>query len=214
MKEQFIEDMRKEYTKNGIDEKNMNTNPFDQFESWFEDAKKSQVIEANAVILSTASKDGRPSSRVVLIKHIDDNGFIFYTNYESRKGHELLENPFANLLFFWPSLERQVRIEGSVEKVDRETSLNYFQSRPRTSQIGAWASKQSNAIESRDELERIFKHYETQFEGQEIDLPPYWGGYRLRPEQFEFWQGRTSRLHDRVIYTQSESSWNMTRFCP
>ena len=116
--------------------------------------------------------------------------------------------------FSWPSLERQVRIEGSVEKVDRETSLNYFQSRPRTSQIGAWASKQSNAIESRDELERVFKHYETQFDGKDIDLPPYWGGYRLRPYQFEFWQGRTCRLHDRVIYTQSENSWNMTRFCP
>lgn len=214
MEEQFIEDMRRDYTKFGINESDLKKNPYDQFENWFNDAKKSKTLEANAVILSTASASGTPSSRVVLIKHIDEHGFIFYTNYTSQKAKNISENPQANLLFFWPMLERQVNISGSVKKIDRASSEAYFHSRPRGSQISAYASHQSSPIESRQALEHSVSELEEKFEGKEIELPDYWGGYRLTPHRFEFWQGRTSRLHDRIEYNLQDSKWHTTRLCP
>ena len=214
MKEQFIEDMRKEYTKNGIDEQNMNSDPFDQFESWFDDAKKSQVIEANAVILSTANKDGRPSSRVVLIKHIDDNGFIFYTNYESAKAKGMDVNKDVSVNFVWHPLQRQINIQGFTEKVDRKVSELYFHSRPRGSQLGALVSPQSTVIASRQVLEDRLAELDARYQDEPIPLPENWGGIRIIPTRFEFWQGRDNRLHDRFEYILQNDQWLSQRLAP
>lgn len=193
--------MRENYIKGSIDTASLDDNPFVQFEQWFEEAKASAVHEANAMILSTASLDGIPSSRTVLLKALD-HGFVFYTNYTSDKAKALESNPHAALIFLWKELERQVRISGVIGKLTREESNAYFQLRPRGSQIGAWVSAQSSVIESRSVLEDEQKRLEALYpEGSEIPCPPHWGGYRLVPSSFEFWQGRSSRLHDRIRYT-------------
>ena len=209
-----ISKLRKEYSLKELRKKNVNKNPFDQFSNWFQDAVKSKIEEPNAMILATADKSGTPSLRVVLLKSVDIDGLIFYTNYNSQKGRELSENPNASILFFWLPLERQIRISGKVIKLDEKESFEYFKSRPYESQIGAWASKQSEAIEDRSELEMKFEKYKSLFKEGNVPLPPNWGGFKLVPQTFEFWQGRESRLHDRIRYSKSENGWDLDRISP
>lgn len=210
-----ISDLRKEYTLNGLSEASADENPFKQFEKWFGEAIAAALPEPNAMTLATATEAGKPSARIVLIKGFDEHGFIFYTNYESRKGRELAENPFASLVFHWTELERQVRIEGAVEKVSREVSEKYFHSRPAGSQLGAWASAQSRVVTGREELESNLAMRTTEFDGKEIVLPPFWGGYRVVPDVIEFWQGRPNRLHDRLQYSRAaEAAWKIERLSP
>lgn len=197
-----------------LDETSAAKNPFQQFDQWFQDALTAGIRDANAMTLATASLDGRPAARIVLLKGADDLGFVFFSNYQSRKGTELTENPRAALLFFWPELERQVRIEGIVEIVSRLQSEEYFASRPMESRIGAWASRQSRIISGKSFLESEFKKYQNQFSSGSIPLPDYWGGYRLVPSKFEFWQGRPNRLHDRIEYLLVGSTWNIQRLSP
>jgi pyridoxamine 5'-phosphate oxidase len=191
-------------------------NPLDQFKTWMQEAIAAKAEEPTALTLSTADAHGRPSARVVLLKGVDVNGFVFYTNYESRKGKQLLENPFAALTFFWPVLERQVRIEGRVERVSPETSDAYFHSRPRGSQIGAWSSPQSQPIPNRSTLEQLEREYAAAYENlAAIPRPAHWGGYIVRPERIEFWQGRPNRLHDRLLYElDSAGDWRINRLAP
>lgn len=207
-----IADLRENYTKNELIEKNVIENPIEQFKIWFEDAIKSGIKEPNAMCLSTLKND-RPSSRIVLLKGIDE-GFVFFTNYESNKGIEISMNQFAALNFFWAELERQIRIEGFVEKVTEAESDEYFYSRPRGSQIGAWVSNQSKVIENRAILEEKLIEIEKKYNNQPIPRPPHWGGYRLIADRIEFWQGRPSRLHDRILYSKIESNWRIERLSP
>jgi len=196
-------------------EKDLDPNPITQFHRWFEEARAAKVLQLDAMALATATKDGRPSARMVLLKGFDASGFVFYTNYESRKGKELASNPVAALVFHWPELERQVRIEGSVEKVSPEESDAYFQTRPRESQISAHVSAQSELIRSREELDRRFEELQKQYEGHPIPRPAYWGGYRLKPSRIEFFQSRFARLNDRILYErQEDGSWVMKRLAP
>lgn len=189
--------------------------PIEQFALWFADAEAAKVPEANAMTLATADASRVPSARIVLLKAADRRGFCFFTNYDSRKGRELAANPRAALCFFWQPLERQVRIEGTVEKVDCAESEAYFAARPRQAQIGAWVSQQSRPITSRVELERLEAELQQRFAGGPVPLPDYWGGYRVVPHAIEFWQGRPSRLHDRLLYTRSESgNWTIRRLSP
>ncbi len=197
-----------------ISEHNVRPDPFEQFELWFRRAQKSKIVQPHAVALATAGADGRPAARIVLLKDVDAKGFCFYTNYESVKGRQLAENNRAALLFFWPELERQIRIEGTVEKLTREESYGYFFSRPRGSRIGAWASRQSEVVSSREELDRQFRKFEEQFSGNDVPLPEYWGGYRLIPSRIEFWQSRPNRMHDRITYTRNGDSWKIERLAP
>jgi pyridoxamine 5'-phosphate oxidase len=185
-------------------------NPFKQFKAWYGEVLNSDIKEPTAVTLATSSKDGTPSARTVLLKGFDENSFFFFTNYESRKGENLIENPVAELLFYWMDLQRQVRISGRVEKTSREVSEEYFKTRPLKSRIGAWASKQSSIIPNREYLEKQFAEFEKKF-GDDVPLPPHWGGFRLIPEQFEFWQGRESRLHDRICYMKKDGVWEIVR---
>jgi pyridoxamine 5'-phosphate oxidase len=209
-----IADIRKDYSLLALNEDDIATNPIEQFSRWWNDAMHSEILEVNAMTLSTATKDGRPSARIVLLKGFDENGFVFFTNYNSRKGNELAENPFAALTFFWKEIERQVRIEGIVEKTDAAESDAYFFSRPQGSRIGAWASPQSTVIKSRDVLEENVARYTGEFKNS-IPRPPHWGGYRVMPLRIEFWQGRSSRLHDRISYTKTdEGSWKAERLAP
>lgn len=189
-------------------------NPFVLLRDWLDRARTTSLREPLAMALATASPDGRPSVRMVLLKGIDEKGLVFFTSYESRKSGELFANPYASLLFFWDSLARQIRIEGQVTKVSPEESREYFATRPRMSKIGAWASPQSAVITGREELESAAKRYEKEFSGGEIPLPPRWGGFRLNPEQMEFWQGRENRLHDRLRYTRSDREWTIDRLAP
>ena len=206
--------LRENYTKGSLDVSDVSLSPIDQFQKWFDEAVSSQLLEPNALLLSTVSPAGKPSARVVLLKGID-MGFKFYTNYLSRKGTELIENPNGCITFFWNELERQVRIEGLIEKVSPEESDAYFQSRPRGSQIGAWVSNQSMTISNREVLEEREKHLIEKWENSTILRPPHWGGYRLVPTYMEFWQGRPSRLHDRVAYTQeADGNWKIERLSP
>lgn len=207
-------DQRREYISKEFDIKDTDKNPFTQFEKWFSEAMEIDPQDTNAFMLSTCSKEGRPSSRIMLLKGVDDKGFVFYTNYLGRKSKELIENPFASILFFFKELHRQIRIEGRIEKVTREESAEYFHSRPVESQVGAWASIQSSKIESRESLEKKFKDYDKEYEGKEVPLPDYWGGFRLIPDYFEFWQGRESRLHDRISYEKESDSWIQSRLSP
>lgn len=207
--------MRREYKRDGISEETVQKDPILQFSRCFREALDSEETDANAMTLSTATTSGKPSSRIVLLKGFDEQGFRFYTNYNSRKGRDLEENPYAALCFFWPALERQIRIEGKVKKVSRKESAAYFETRPRESQLGAWASDQSAPLRGRKELEEKFRGFEKQYENREVPLPDFWGGYLLRPRLIEFWQGRTRRLHDRILYTKTgNGNWKISRLSP
>jgi len=209
-----IQNLRQDYRSAQLSEADVNTDPIQQFKIWFGEAIAAQLYEPNVMTLATADRDGNPSARIVLLKDFDENGFVFYTNYESKKGRELAENPTAALVFFWPELERQVRIEGLVRKVDDETSAAYFHSRPVGSQIGATASPQSQVISDRSLLEEKVAELSAAYEGKEIPRPLHWGGYVVIPDFMEFWQGRSSRLHDRIAYDLVEGSWIINRLAP
>lgn len=210
-----VADLRRDYTRDGLIESTLDQNPVEQFRMWFDQAVAANLLEPNAMTLATADSEGNPSARVVLLKGFDENGFSFYTNYLSDKGKILLENPRAALVFFWGELERQVRLSGEVVRTSREESLVYFHSRPRGSQIGAHVSQQGQVIADRSELGTRQIELEKEFEGKEVPLPDYWGGYRLLPSSVEFWQGRPSRLHDRIRYTRQENAgWKIERLCP
>ncbi|TDI08888.1 MAG: pyridoxamine 5'-phosphate oxidase [Acidobacteria bacterium] len=199
----------------GLTRKNVDPNPFKMFEQWFQEASEAEPVLPEAVSLATATREGRLSSRMVLLKDFDETGFVFYTNYESRKGMELAENPNAALVFYWRQLERQICITGTVSKVSREESEAYFRTRPRGSQIGALTSSQSRVVASREVLEKRFQQLMAEYEGREVPVPSYWGGYRLSPDTIEFWQGRSDRLHDRFLYKrQSGGPWQLERLSP
>ncbi len=209
-----VSDIRREYLGSPLNRKEMKDSPVKQFEQWFQQALEADLTDANAMLLSTVSSEGVPSARTVLLKGIDEAGFRFYTNYESRKGREIAANPNVSLCFRWAELERQVRIQGHAEKISREASAAYFKKRPRSSQLSAWASAQSREIESREALKQHFEEMKERFEGQEIALPDFWGGYLVKPARMEFWQGRPSRLHDRILYTKEGGSWRISRLAP
>ncbi len=210
-----IADIRKDYKQQTLMETEVALNPIDQFRKWWDQAIHAQIDEVNAMTLATASMDGLPTARIVLLKGFDLQGFVFFTNYESYKGLQMLENPRACLLFFWKELEQQVRITGLVEKVSAAESDEYFQSRPRESRIGAWVSPQSKPIHNREWLEANQKQYQQQFEGKEVQRPAHWGGYRIKPVEMEFWQGRPSRLHDRILYSLEDAgNWKIERLAP
>ena len=210
-----LAELRKEYSKATLDLTNVANEPIHQFTKWFDEAIKAKVLEPNAMSLATVSNDNRPSCRIVLLKGIEENKFLFYTNYQSHKGKELENNPVCALTFFWPELERQVRIEGIASRVGEDQSIEYFQSRPLGAQISAWASPQSSIIENRTILEERVKQIEKRFEGNKaLPRPQQWGGYAVEPHMIEFWQGRENRLHDRLEYLRVEGSWNIHRLAP
>lgn len=209
-----IGDMRREFESEGLNHSALDQSPVRQFERWFEDTRAAGILEPNAMSLATTGRDKMPDLRTVLLKYFDHNGFVFYTNYESRKAQDIDENPQAALLFPWIALNRQVRIRGSVEKVSKAESLRYFASRPRGSQIGAWVSEQSKAITSRGLLEQKVAELKKKFSDGDIPLPSFWGGYRVVPERIEFWQGRPSRLHDRFEYVRQNDDWLIQRLQP
>lgn len=211
-----IQDLREDYRNGTLDESDIVKNPLKQFDNWFKEALKSEILEPNAMTLATCNKTGRPAARIVLLKGFDENGFIFYTNYNSQKGKELSGTPFAALVFNWLDLQRQIRIEGKVEKLNAEQSTTYFHRRPKGSQIGAWASPQSQVISHRNILEENVKQLKQQYANQEnLPRPDHWGGFRVIPDKIEFWQGRSSRLHDRIRYTlQTNGDWKIERLAP
>jgi pyridoxamine 5'-phosphate oxidase len=209
-----IEGLRKKYSLIELNEKTVSKDPFEQFDIWFKDALNSRLPEPNAMIISTVNRTGIPSVRTVLLKSYDNRGFVFFTNYESKKGRDLGENPNTAILFLWKEIGRQVRISGSVVKTMQNESELYFRSRPIESRLGAWASKQSSVLPSRENLIENYEKYRKQFEGKEIPLPPHWGGYRVIPEEFEFWQGRENRLHDRICYIIKGKDWHISRLSP
>jgi pyridoxamine 5'-phosphate oxidase len=211
-----IASLRKNYTQQSLEMEDVAASPFDQFGKWFQEAVNAQVLEPNAMTLATVTSNNKPTARTVLLKGFDENGFVFYTNYDSQKGEDLANNPNAALLFCWLDLERQIRIEGSVIKAAPGVSEAYFHSRPKSSQIGAWASPQSRMIESRSILEEKQAALADQYhDAEQLPLPPHWGGYVVRPNYFEFWQGRESRLHDRIVYAQDVyGTWKTMRLAP
>ncbi|MEW6345353.1 MAG: pyridoxamine 5'-phosphate oxidase [Paraburkholderia sp.] len=210
-----LAELRKNYSLGSLDVADVDPNPFRQFDTWFAQAVEAKLPEPNTMTLATVDSRGRPSARIVLIKGVDERGFVFFTNYDSRKGRELADNPHASLLFYWIELERQVRIEGAVVKTSPAESDQYFHSRPLGSRIGAWASEQSQVIENRAVLEAREKQISAQY-GEHPPRPPHWGGYRLAPDAIEFWQGRPSRLHDRLLYTRAAEGgeWQIARLSP
>jgi len=210
-----LADIRRDYASRRLDENDAHPDPIRQFTTWFEEALKSQLLDVNAMTLATASAKGEPSARTVLLKGADQHGFVFYTNYDSAKGRDLAENPRASLLFFWRELERQVRINGSVTRTTHAESDSYFHSRPLESQISAAISDQSRPVADRSELEQRYAHLAAKYKDSLVPLPASWGGYRVRPDAIEFWQGRKSRLHDRLLYTrQADGSWKRSRLAP
>ena len=208
-----LADLRKSYMKGSLSEEDVQANPIDQFNIWFDQARHAELPEPNAMTVASVDANGKPSARVVLIKEVTQAGFVFFTNYESRKGQALTTNPHAALLFFWPELERQVRVEGSVEKLSDQESDDYFHSRPLDSRIGAWASPQSRVIKGRTELVTKAAEYALKF-ALNPPRPPHWGGFRVKPEVLEFWQGRPSRLHDRIQYLKDNDAWTIQRLAP
>ena len=198
----------------GLNEDTVGTEPFRLFDDWYREAREAGLYLPESMTLATSTPDGFPSARLVLLKQHDERGFVFFTNYESRKAVELAENPQAALAIHWPILQRQVRIEGTVQKISEQDSFAYYRTRPRGSRIGAWASPQSAVIESREQLERKVAEYEARYSGDDVPRPPYWGGYRLRPERIEFWQGRANRLHDRFRFTRTGDTWSVERLAP
>ncbi|MFT3843518.1 MAG: pyridoxamine 5'-phosphate oxidase [Lacibacter sp.] len=215
MNAEDIARIRKEYTLNSLDEETVLQSPFAQFEHWWNEATDSKIEEVNAMTLATVGKDAVPEARTVLLKNFDANGFVFFTNYNSAKSAHLEENPNCCLLFFWKEMERQVKIVGVAEKISTEESIAYFNSRPDGSKIGAWASPQSIAVAGKAWLKETFEFYRERFKHGEIPKPPHWGGFRVKPVKIEFWQGRPSRMHDRIVYTLNENkSWDIKRLAP
>jgi pyridoxamine 5'-phosphate oxidase len=209
----LVSNLRQEYTLKDLREDTVESDPIKQFEKWFSEAIHCEVKEPNAMTLATANRHGKPSARIVLLKGFDARGFTFFTNYESHKGHDLEENPWAALCFLWLDMERQIRIEGCAERLTAAESDEYYHNRPVGSRLGAWASPQSKLL-SREELYRLEDHYRKEFENREISRPPHWGGYRIVPYCIEFWQGRPNRLHDRIIYHWEGDSWSIGRLAP
>ena len=209
-----ISHMREEYTMSGLDENSLPDQPLALFETWFHQASEAGLRMPNAMSLATVSADGQPSQRLVLLKLFDETGFVFFTNYESRKAKEIEGNPKVSLLFPWHDLERQVRINGKVEKISLAVSAKYFLSRPKGSQLGAWVSNQSSVISSRQLLMSKLEEIKGKFKNKEVPLPSFWGGYRVVPDSFEFWQGRRNRLHDRFLYSKNKDGWKVERLAP
>ncbi len=209
-----ISSLRRNYSLQRLDESTVEVNPFQQFSKWMEEALKSDLLDPTGMALGTANKDGIPAVRMVLLKGFNENGFVFFTNYESHKGSDLINNPNASILFFWKELERQIRITGTIEKISRQESEEYFHTRPLESQLSAWASRQSSPISSRKFLENEFEELKLKYEHKQIPLPPFWGGFRLIPNYFEFWQGRENRLHDRISYRIKNDFWEIVRLSP
>jgi pyridoxamine 5'-phosphate oxidase len=213
-KQMDISSLRNEYKHSALSMQSVHKNPVQQFENWLDEAIDSKIQEPTAMAVSTVSKSGFPQTRIVLLKYLDSNGFVFFTNYESQKGKAIGTHPSAGLLFFWPELERQVRVEGIAEKTSRDFAEKYFRSRPVNSQIGAWASEQSKTIPSRSYLEKRFNEFSLKYKNQAPPLPGFWGGYRVKPLRIEFWQGRENRLHDRILYEKNENYWKIKRLAP
>jgi pyridoxamine 5'-phosphate oxidase len=210
-----LSSLRQNYTKGRLLENEIDQNPFNQFHFWFKEAVDSPEKEPNVMTLATIDNQGKPNARIVLLKDLDEKGFVFFTNYQSEKGQQLSTNPYASLVFWWAELERQVRVEGKVEKISEGESDQYFQSRPLGSQLGAWASPQSQVIESREVLDKNLQVLENQYQGKSIPRPAHWGGFRVIPHKFEFWQGRSNRLHDRICYhLQDNQGWDIKRLAP
>jgi len=214
LNKEYIQNLRQDYRHASLTETDIDENPFKQFEKWFKDAVTSQLFEPNVMTLATAGLSGKPTARILLLKGFDEHGFIFFSNYDSKKGKELEENPYAAMVFFWAELERQVRIEGVISKVNEDTSSAYFHSRPKGSQIGAAASPQSSIIPNREVLEEQVALLTEKYSDQEVPRPLNWGGYQLKPTHIEFWQGRSSRLHDRIAYTEVNGTWVINRLAP
>jgi pyridoxamine 5'-phosphate oxidase len=214
MQDKRLANLRRDYVREGLSEANIERDPFAQFVVWMNDALNAEIIDANAMTLSTVDPRSRPTARVVLLKGYDESGFVFYTNYESKKSSDLLSNPNAALHFFWPDLERQIGISGKAVQTSREESESYFRSRPIESRLSAWASAQSSVIESRDVLENRVEKLRKQYADGNVPLPPFWGGFRVVPDKFEFWQGRASRLHDRICYELKGGDWEIYRLSP
>ena len=209
-----VADLRKQYTKAGLVESGLPEKPMALFKQWFREALESEVVEPNAMALATVSGEGKPSARMVLMKGIEEDSITFYTNYQSRKASELEKTPHAACTFWWAELERQVRISGAVKKVPESASTEYFDTRPRQSQIGAWASSQSRPVSARKELEELFSSFERKFDGKKVPKPDHWGGYRITFDEMEFWQGRPGRMHDRIRYSLEKDGWNRQRLAP
>jgi len=210
-----IDNIRRDYMLKSLDDKDLKSNPFDMFTLWFDEAIESVIKDANAMTLATVDTNGQPSTRIVLLKGAENDGFIFYTNYNSKKGSDIASNPLVSLCFFWPELERQIRINGKCEKISKSESEKYFRSRPYESQIGAWASSQSKPINSRQDLQAEFELLCARYpEMDTVPYPEHWGGFRVIPDYFEFWQGRASRLHDRYCYELAENGWTASRLSP
>ena len=206
--------VRREFSPHGLTEQASPADPIKLFHDWFQQALRAKVLDPNAMTLATVGASGRPSLRTVLLKGFDAKGFVFFTNYQSQKGRELGLHPHASILFLWPNLMRQVRLDGKVHRVTAAESDEYFHSRPRLSQLSAWASRQSRAVKNREELEKRMRELEAQYQGKTVPRPPHWGGYRLVPDRIEFWSGRPNRLHDRLVYSRKGRGWGRVRLAP